>query len=468
LLNQKTVKLALGAPEFRLAFAVCPKISGGLLYFPITATGDPAPESTVETEATLGMLAAPKRAESGYYDAALVVPDDATFGAPLTLTARLSGVPTSTATCDTTVPGEAPTGLAVALDRPAYVATTGKPVQVRISLTYPGKRKPRRVPLRLSAPFGSFSPTRAVSSTEHVATWQLPDEFGGRTQVVVRVLARAPTTLTSSASLSLQPGPLARLEVSSARTRIWSDGESSTELTVKAFDGANNPVSGLSLSASADGTLSAFTPAAAGEYSARYTSPLSRGGSDSVVVRDAAGRIEGRLEILLTDARRMSVAARLGYVTNFAKVSAPLFAAGANVRPPILDGNLVVGLELGLYVSSSTDRDEADVEDVSVTATVLPLLARVVYEIPLGMVMPYFGLASGVSITSTNVSSSSSGEQVSNDAALPLYVPVGATMPLGPGRAGLELGYLYTPVENDSLEGNLGGFEITAAYHYGF
>jgi len=44
---------------------------------------------------------------------------------------------------------------------------------------------------------------------------------------------------------------------------------------------------------------------------------------------------------------------------------------------------------------------------------------------------------------------------------------VGADAALGPGRLGLEVGYLYAPRAQAAISGNFGGLTITAGYRVG-
>ena len=128
----------------------------------------------------------------------------------------------------------------------------------------------------------------------------------------------------------------------------------------------------------------------------------------------------------------------------------------------------MAGLEGGYYASQKTQRDEDDVEDVTVSARVVPVLARLDYELPMQPLIPRVCLRAGAAWASTEVESDSTAASVTQSWTWALGVGAGAGIAVGPGIAGLEIGYLYAPLEESGLEGNVGGIEATVGYALGF
>ena len=466
--NETVAQLKLGVPAFQRTLAVCPRESGDLLLFVVDPTGSAPKKPAFDVKASLGKLSVPSRAKGGFFKSRLSVPDETASGEKVTFTAALSGDDASQVSCDTEVPGEAPTGLRVALDRAAYVAGTGDPIRVTVGFEYPGKRHPRRVPVQATTTFGTLSELKPSSKQRYVASWNVPDRLTNRTQAVITVRTRGTPALSAKQVLRLAPGPVAHVVVSAKRTRLWADGQSSTTVTAKVLDASGNAVPTVALEAEARGQVGQFSEKSPGVFSAAYVAPASGRGSDNIIVRDSKGSARGSVAIGLIPASSLRAWARIGYLGNFAKVSAPLVGAGAGMRLAALDKNLIAGVELGLFSSSSTDREAGDQEDVTMSLTGLPLLARLVYEFQADPLIPYVGLTGGLCFAQTKISSASAGKTVTSH-TLPAIAPVaGASAPLGPGLFGLQLGYLFSPVDDDAVEGNAGGLDITLAYQYGF
>ena len=70
----------------------------------------------------------------------------------------------------------------------------------------------------------------------------------------------------------------------------------------------------------------------------------------------------------------------------------------------------------------------------------------------------------GVVMADVQVESDSAGRRVSSGARAAVTAVVGAEIPVGPGRATAQAGYLYANVDGADVSGNVGGFSVSAGY----
>jgi hypothetical protein len=159
---------------------------------------------------------------------------------------------------------------------------------------------------------------------------------------------------------------------------------------------------------------------------------------------------------------------RIGYSGNFGKISAPFFAVDFAYCPPFLDRNLSFGFELGFYWSNTKETSAEDEEEVKTSVWVLPLLARIVYQIPVAPFAFYFGIGGGLAVSDTQTESESASRTADRRAHGGLSGIGGADLALGPGRVVIEVEYLYTFTRKVDIEGNLGGLLVTAGYRFEF
>ncbi len=461
--NVGAVPLKLGTPEFRRTFALCPPEAGGIWYFTVDRRGRPRADLAVQAETSLGSLPTPEMISPGVYRASVVFPDDAQVGQEVELSAAVTDEEESDAQCASRVPGEMPTALTVTLMNDSYVAGTTKPVGVRVALSFPGKRQPGKVPLRIIAEFGQVDDLRPVATTEYETSWTLPDGFEGRSTATLTVRSLGHKPLSATQQLRLQPGPVNRLEMTLDRARMPADGHSGAVITVRAADQFGNAVSDANLVASAVGSVGTFTRTEPGVFTARYTSPDQVLGADRIIVRDDGSGARGEVVVQLTSPGSLLATAHLGYLTNFGKISSPLARAGMWIRLPLLDDGFVAGLEAGYYWSSFAEADAQNQERVSARVSAVPLLAALTYELPWYPLTPHVGIAVGASLVGTRVSSESSGEIREAQTAFTVSPSFGALYPLGPGQIGGKLGYFHSEL-NGALRGNAGGFALGVEY----
>jgi hypothetical protein len=158
----------------------------------------------------------------------------------------------------------------------------------------------------------------------------------------------------------------------------------------------------------------------------------------------------------------------LGYAANFGLISSPLFGFDVVVRPLVLRGRLSVGFEVLGYWSESEEQIADSSEQSSLSVWAIPLLARTTYQFLFDQVALYAGLASGISIVGTEIASENDSRVETLGVSFALSVILGVERVVGPGRAVIELAYLYTPSETSDIEGNLGGLLLTGGYRFEF
>jgi hypothetical protein len=141
-----------------------------------------------------------------------------------------------------------------------------------------------------------------------------------------------------------------------------------------------------------------------------------------------------------------------------------MVAAGAAARMPWLERAVALGVEAGYWGNRFTQADVRNGETVQTSLSVVPVTVRATFERRFGRVVPYAGAALGAAFTQTGVRSPTVGDVKKHDAALGAALMGGAGADVGPGRAGIELGYFGSGVDNDIVSGNCGGWQLTAGY----
>ncbi len=157
----------------------------------------------------------------------------------------------------------------------------------------------------------------------------------------------------------------------------------------------------------------------------------------------------------------------LGYVTNFAKVSTPVFLMDAMISPPILDRNLSLGVVGGVYFDKIEQSSaNMDGEMVSTTVWTVPILGRITYSIPIKEFAIYGGVGAGIFMFYKKTASDSAGttEEMSTTPAMTFVL--GADYVLGPGRAVFEASYLPIGFGAMNMDGDLGGMFLTLGYRF--
>jgi hypothetical protein len=317
------------------------------------------------------------------------------------------------------------------------------------------------VGLEAETDLGSLSNKSAVTSTQLIAQWTLPDRLRGKPDATVSIRAPSLPALAAKTSVQLRSARTARVEVT---TQIARAG---TGIVVRVFDAFDNPGPGAKLVARASGMPGEFLEGTMGTYQATYAPPSNLGvGFDEVEVRDTESGITGRTSIALRAfSRPLTTWVRVGYITNFGRLQSPVVAGGVAGRLPVASFALSLGVEGGYHAGRSTSLEVGTGEAVSSSLTAVPVMGRAAIEKPIGPFVPYVGLASGAILSRAEVSSRTTGKIVRGATGFGICGLAGASTFLGPGRVGLEVGYLHAVVAHAAMTGNLGGLQVSAAYH---
>ncbi len=280
--------------------------------------------------------------------------------------------------CAVNAPADPPSRVELRVDHTSYIAGSG-PIRLVATLVYPGPRPPLDVPVELHSDLGPVEIIRREGQVTS-AILRPNDHFGSRMSAVITARVAAPL-LSSSVEVALHPGPPAHLLVHGPTKKLDSDGTTSAPIIVTAEDAAGNPTKPNRLISSGDGQLS---PGEKGVY--LYSTPRGNQWTDRVTFRDPLTGASATLVVgLQRPVSRFLVAARVGYLTNFGKLSAPLIALDAAYRPSALRRRLSIGLEAGFY--------QAEVHgETSMVFIGIPLLARLGYSVPIGRAALYGGV----------------------------------------------------------------------------
>jgi hypothetical protein len=432
--NAREAPLDLGVPPFNRLLAAC--APGVVHLFAVDASGRPSSSPAPQVRLDDRPLSL-EPAEPGHFVAHVDQPG-ATVRATLPSDAR------SQSSCTFPDPGEPPDAIALTVEPIRFVAGSHATVTVHATLHHPGHGKPAPVTVTFDPDFGHIE-------GEH---WILPDRFDGRRQAVLRAHAGA---LTAEAKLILEPGPIAALELERPRGRVVGDGKHTLTLPVRAHDAFGNPVEHPRVEAHATGAVRVD----GGQLA--WTPP--RGArEDRIEVRDLDAGQKTTLKLTLDKPRMpFSVGARVGYLTNFGKISAPVVSLDFAWRLPWLRRLLSIGLESGVYYATFHGASAAgDPIDLSVTG--VPVAARIDAALPLGPAALYAGVGGGLLVPRTSVASANAPSQDSTSALGLFTARVGADFDVRRGRLVLEAGYLYAPSSDGGLTGNFGGLSITAGW----
>ncbi|MBN2494109.1 MAG: hypothetical protein JXR96_05930 [Deltaproteobacteria bacterium] len=465
--NEKEAPLDLGVPEFNRLLALCPRGGDRLLMLAVDERGQPDESARLDVQASKGWLSPPAKLDAGVYQSLFTVAEDSRIGEKIALGASLSSAESSSASCRVAVRGGRPAAIKLFAIPSVYVAGSGTPITLRAELFDSGSRPAQNVPLEFTAELGKVGGVHTLSQGKIAASLTMTDALAGKRRAVITARTVAEKPLSAQAEVELRPGRVSRLELRAARSELRADGRSSTVLRVRTFDAFGNAVPGAELKAKAAGEVGAFAfQESTDEFQASYTAPFSYEPlEDTIAVFGSGTDVEASERIALSPSKRLvSIGPRVGYATNLGKLSSLAFALDTQFRLPFGDENLLVGIE-GLYYW--TDQSWlAEGEEGKTSLWVLPLLARVSYQIPIGPLALYLGVAGGASLSMRETSSENTGKTSSFAVQMALAGHLGLDLEAGPGRVAIEAAYLYSPAEDEWLQGNLGGLLIFAGYRF--
>lgn len=462
--NRKRGSLALGAPPFDRMLAVCPVVDSTLRMLVVDADGSRAERVKVELSASVGALGKAKRVEPGVFAAVYDAPEGATIGDDVSMTAALGSKESDS--CRTVMPGEVPSGVELVLARPELVSG-GEPIGVTVTLVYPGRLPPLDVDVTLRANLGDVSEPEHSDGGSSTALWTVPASFEGKRRAELVATVES-SSATATATLALVAGPAARI-VAEPGARVRADGSSTTQIVVRAFDADDNIQPDIEPTANATGSIGPFEVRDDGSHVATYTSFRSSSARSDVVTVTAASGLSARATIALRPLPpRFAASARLGYVTNFAKVSGPMVAVGAGTRLPILRDFLEVGVEVELYRSRTSQMDEVNDQDITTIVDAVPIQATARLSYVLGIATAYVVGRAGIALIDAGVDSAFTGKIVRSETSFAVSGGVGADVAIGPGSAVFEVAMLRAALASDEISGNAGGLQIGAGYRIGF
>jgi hypothetical protein len=461
--NQRHQSIPIAVPEFQRLLSLCaPGGAPGFWVLAIDTKGAADSDAKLEAEvAPLAVRAIAARAP-GVYRVGLRIPDQLRAGDIVRVAARVAGKPKFVSSCELRVPLERPERLDMTLSRAVFAAGEAEPIVVKITPRYAGAREPEATDLRFEATLGKLSQTRVRSSSQVELTWEVPSNFGGRSQASLRVRAG---DVIATRSIALEAGPPSALELIAEDEQLPADGASSTKLTLQARDAHGNPVRVARLRASARGQVSEFRATGPGKFEANYRAPDELTSEDPVQVRELDSGMVARHAIRLHRKRPpFALSLRAGYLTNFAKVSAPQLTLQFAYRLPFAREHIQIALEAG-YFRSQDETLSADSRDsVRTRVQGVPLALRVHYVLGFGALDLWPFVAAGVLFGSTELSAASTGN-ARTTSSIPLFAAGGGgSLPLGAGRALLELGYSYATFASGRARGNAGGFNAGLGY----
>ena len=463
--NENVEVVNLGVPRNRGSLVLCPPASEQLFVFAADEQGQARTGVQMRVDSSLGSLSKPLQRQ-GYFVSALSLPATAILGEPVELSVHFEGDQEPASTCLTQVVGEAPVAISVRMDRKVWTPRNAEPVKVRVELRYPGNRTARAVPLVASTDFGSLSELVAEGPDAYEAWWTFPVELASRHQATLKIYSATARPIRAEAVVSLAPGPIASLELSSSLTRLSANGRSRAELVLSAKDAyGNRPATG-SLKVKALGSVSEFQPRDDGTLRATYRAPRSnRPGSDLVEVRVAGDALVARREFQLepvTDTLRLF--GHLGYFSNFGRLSGPAATAGAAYHFPASPDGFLVGPEIGFAAADSTMLDSTRSENVDVSVRIIPVAFSLNYELRRSSFSVYGALAPALGFAQLRLRSPSSGDSSTWTTSIGGQASVGGLVPSGPGCLMLVAQYRYLPADALAIRGNMVGLSIGAGY----
>ena len=460
--NQRRQSIPIAVPEFQRLLSVCAQNGGlGFWVFAVNANGSPDAGALLELEVDPLLRRGITARGPGVYRVRLGIPEQLRAGDIARVSARLATQPTSAHGCALRVPLEHPNRIELRLSRAQFSAGEAQPIAVTITPHYAGKREPEAADLRFETTLGRLSESRLRSSTAVELLWYLPNDFGGLERAMLR--ARSGDVIASG-TIALQAGRPSALTLEASDDQLAADGTDSTRLVLQARDAHGNPVRSAHFRASARGAVSAFEPVGAGQFEATYRAP-DGGFEDSITVREVdSGALAAHAIRLRRQRGPLSLALRAGYLTNFAKISAPLLSLQVAYRLPFARERFQVGFEAGYYFSQDQTLSSDALDRVRTRVQGVPLSLRLAYLIEVGSFELWPFVAAGALISATELSAQSTGTAGSLGVAPLFAAGGGGSIEVGPGRAVLELGYLLAGAARELARGNAGGASLAAGY----
>jgi len=461
--NVRTQIISLDVPEIHPLLCVGPREStDGFLVFATDDKGQPAANAPLRAETTTVTVTKTEAETDGVYRVLFAVPENVRPGATAHLSVSTGKSKVAAAmSCDIPLALEPPASIDVALSRTTFEAADEGPVIVRVTPHYTGSGERSSVVLQLSSNLGELSRTRVATREPIEIEWSVPHNFGNVRAGLLQVRGDVEKDLP----LALQTGAPTELQLRVDRETLPADGHATTKLRVNGVDAYGNPTELTGLVAQATGALTRFHQVGAGSYEAEYRAPYGEEGSDVVSVTDSTSGLTVSRKLTLENVKhRFALAARAGYLTNFARVSAPMGVLQLGYRTPWLGERVKFSALAGYYQSQSFVGAQTSAQGVDVAVWALPLLVRAEYIFTFGMLDIGPVLGAGMLGAQSRVESAGTGSY--HDAHFVPLFAAGANggVGLGPGRVCAEVSYWAASLQKVAISGNAGGMNLSLGY----
>ncbi|UCD84088.1 MAG: outer membrane beta-barrel protein [Deltaproteobacteria bacterium] len=338
-------------------------------------------------------------------------------------------------------------------------------------------------PLRIAADSGDISRVNDLKNGVYTAWLTSPKkrrEEGIKIKASLKMrTGRAPDDyfiLEKQERIYLVTGKPALVAIEATSLTLQADGASSSRITTKITDATGNPIVGESLVITASrGKVGEVMDHEDGRYSFDYFAPKEkREQTAQITITNPSGDFTEITKILLTPRpRNFGIGPKIGYITNFGKVSGFYPGLDGSFILPWFKRVTAISLEAGYYYSSH----EESVQDQGKLVTdlkIIPIFINGMYRIPAGRLKPYIGVGLGVLITNYKLSYSLQPSLTSTSWVFGFHGVGGVEMKLGPGNALVELKYNYSRLDSDlktsssTIEGNVGGLFAGIGYRFMF
>lgn len=460
--NVRAQTISLDVPEINPLLCVGPRESRqGFLIFATDAKGQPAANIPLQAEATTVKVTNTTAETDGVYRVLFAVPEHVRPGATAHLSVSTAKSRTAAMSCDIPLALEVPSRIEVSLSRGQFRAAEDEPILVRVTPHYTGPGERASAVLQLSSDLGALSKNRLATREPVEIEWRITHKFGKQKSALLKVRG----DVTQDLALELVTGAPSELSLRVDNETLPADGHATTTFRMNATDAFGNPTPLTQIEAEALGSLSGFREVGPGSYEAEYRAPYAKQGSDRVVITDRESGLSISRELTLENVKhRFAVAARAGYLTNFAQVSAPLGILQLAYRTPWLDERVKLSALAGYYQSQALVGVERSAQGVDVAVWALPLVLRAEYIFSFGMLDVGPVLGAGMLGAQSRVESAATGTFY--DAHFVPLLAAGANggVGVGPGRVCAEVSYWAASLKKDTILGNAGGMNLSLGY----
>jgi hypothetical protein len=462
--NTNVAPIDVGLPEVRATGLACPSQSAELIFVALDTEGKLERDLELEVKSSVGSIRKAAASDAAFSRFPVVIPKDVPAGAPLVFSVVRPHVKMPLQ-CATEVPGEPPYDFDVKLSRPKFKAGEREPLVLLVSYHYHGTREPRAMPVQAEFSLGARAPgaekSVALDPKTAEVLWLVPNVFEGKTvaEATLRLPLHPPVTKTIQ--VPLEAAPLERVEAQlepgqSSRRRV---------LRVRGLDRyGNTVVSPIRWSVKSRGQIGPLKHAADHSWVATYRVTAARDEIELTADAGPSTRLDAEFDV---GGVPLEVGARVGYLYNGARISAPMGMLHVGMPLPFIDPGLSVRLEGGAYMSRTTARAEPLPEPVKISIVAVPLVAAARYQYPLGDFQLLAGAGAGALELTATTKSESVGEVSESKLQFALLGNIGLGWLIGPGMATFDLGYLYSESTMTTARGSVGGPNALFGYTLG-